>query len=1018
MKNRLLLIISMLFVAVSATLSQTIEVRGIVKDNITGEELIGAAIVDGSNAKIGTVTDVDGKYTIKVTSDATLKVSYIGYLPQEIKVGGRNEIDVLLKPEEQSLETVVVVGVAMKKSDLTGAVGSISGEKLQELPVTSVNEALQGRVAGVFVNRDPTPGGGASIKVRGNNSIAFGQNPIYIVDGLVMEDGFNMISPEDIASIEVLKDASATSLYGSRAANGVVVISTKRGERGGKISYDAWFGFSNFLNKMSLMNTTQLRDLRLDAYANVPGNLAEFGLTREEYIEYMMLPDNYGVFSRYEKETLSNHKSYNWLDEVSKNGFEQNHSLSFSDADDKGAYYLSFNYVNQEGLIVNSDYERFNFKVNMERSIRPWLKIGTNTSYVRGTKGEVKGEVFWNAFFASPFLEPQEDLHRIGWQDDMSAGAFNPLQMAKIDGKTRENRTMSTNFININPIKGLNIRNSVSIDYRDWQQYWYTPKGIGQSGVDGVDGMASHRKDHWMNWQYDGSISYETTINEKHRIFGTIAANVSKNKYERNQIGVNGIPDDRLSYYELAAGANKDKADYNSLFNQSSLAAFVQRFNYTYDNKYFATITMRQEGSSKISPENRWSNFPSFSVAWDASKEEFINKDYFFDQLKLRLGYGVVGNQGVPLYAIYSLYNSKVTGTPPNTSVTYPSDGRLGNPNLKWEKQKQFNIGLDIAILKNRLSLTADYYHITNSDLLMQRSLQTITGYTNTITNVGELENKGMEFTLNGTIVDSQDFKWHASANISFNKNKIKKLFADVDVIWKKGGWTNSDIEREGNLFVGESLNSIYTYKFDRIIQESDMDYVNSLDLQGRVLEPGDILPLDLNGDKIINDKDKAVVGNTDPKYWGGFSTDMSYKGFGLNVVFNYSVGAKKLSGLYESLMSGNGVSAAHTDLLNRWTPESPSSKIPRAYRDAGDKFSYGATDLSLQNASYLRMGAITLSYDFSKSLINKIKMENVKIYFTGNNLWTVTGFKGFDPEVGDWYPPSKMYVLGIKVGF
>lgn len=582
-----------------------------------------------------------------------------------------------------------------------------------------------------------------------------------------------------------------------------------------------------------------------------------------------------------------------------------------------------------------------------------------------------------------------------------------------IDGKRTQNRLTSANYFNINPIEGLNIRNSISIDMMDQQEYWYVPMEIGQSVQNSYDGDASHRKDHWFNWQWDASVSYDKTFAGKHKLFAMFASNLSKNKWEYNQVNARGFASDDFSYYYLQGAAAKEKFNLASDFNNRSIMAFVQRVNYTYSNKYFATFTMRQEGSSKFSPENRWGYFPSASLAWDAAAEEFIYNLDFFDQLKARLGYGIVGNENIPLYSIYSLYRPSIT----NNNVVYKSDGRLGNPDLRWEKQKQLNVGVDVAALNSRLSLTADYYYIKNTDLLMQRSLSPISGYGNMIDNVGELENKGFELTVNGRIIDSKDFKWNVAGNISFNKNKITKLYGDVDAVWNKGGWTGVEIQREGNLFVGESLNSIYVYKFDRIVQEEDMTYVATLDLGDRIVQPGDILPLDVNGDKIIDDNDRVVAGTTDPKFYGGFSTDFSYKNWGINAVFNYSYVGKKLSGLYESLMSRNGLTATHTDMAGRWTPENKSSTIPRAFY-AGGRYSYGDVDLGVQNSSFLRMAVLSVYYDFPASWVKTARLKNARIYFTGNNLLTVTKYKGYDPEGGDSYPASKMYVLGLRFSF
>ncbi|KAA6333057.1 TonB-dependent receptor SusC [termite gut metagenome] len=433
--------------------------------------------------------------------------------------------------------------------------------------------------------------------------------------------------------------------------------------------------------------------------------------------------DNYDLFADYEHEAYHGNLSYNWLDEVIRKGIEQNHSVSFSDADEKGNFYLSFNYSKQIGLVKTSDYERFSGKVNIDRNLKSWIKAGTNTSYVRGISNIAESSIFENALRANPFYKINEEDVYMKWGPEVQTGVNNPLKSMTVENYRIQNRLMSANYINITPIKGLNIRNSFSIDFREQQDYQYAPKNTGQSIRNSYDGNAVHSKNHWFDWQYDGSIAYDINI-DKHRIAAMMTANISKNTRQSNEIDAKGFASDNFLYYYLNGATLKNIFTLSSDFTNRSIAAFVQRANYTYDNCYYATVTIREEGSSSFAPQNRWGTFPSIALAWNAANEEFIKNTDIFNLLKLRLGYGIVGNQNIPLYAIYSLYRPSVT----NNSVVYNSDGRLGNLNLRWEKQKQWNVGLDIGILENKLSLTTDYYYIRNTDLLMQRSLSPISG--------------------------------------------------------------------------------------------------------------------------------------------------------------------------------------------------------------------------------------------------------------------------------------------------
>lgn len=1001
----------------------TIRISGVVAERSTKEPIIGVTVVDKNNKSNGTVTDLDGKYSISVPANATLIFSSLGYEPVEVSVDGKTIIDVTMDDNMQELETVVVVGAVMRKSDLTGAVGTIDAKKLEELPVTSINQALQGRLAGVYVQTNAGVGGNASIKIRGNNSIQFGTNPIYVVDGIIMDGGFNLVDVSDVASIEVLKDASATALYGSLAANGVVVVTTKKGKSGeAKISYDGWVGFSEFSKKFSLMNAKQMYDLRLDAYANgdpyrADGYTASHpGATRQELLNVFSTPGSgYEIFGDYEFDAYRDGRSYNWMDKVTRKGLQHNHSVSFSGGSEKSSYYVSFGYFDQEGLVKNSDFKRYSGKINLDQSLKKWLRIGTNTSFARSEEGLVEGNVFNTAVGANPFLSTDTDETYMFWGAIEQRGTNNPIKSLTIDGDRYQNRLTSANYMNINPIEDLNLRATFSIDAMNQQEYWYIPKNVGQSMHNSYEGEASQRKDEWLYWQWDLSAAYNFTIADKHKISALATFNAKKNDWSYNQQKGRGFVTDKFSYYYMEGATNRDLFELKSDFQTSTLVGCVQRLNYNYDKKYYATLTLREEASSKFMPDERWGLFPALALSWNISEENFMKNLEFLDMWKLRAGYGIVGNQNIPLYSVYSLYRPSATS---DGNVNYNSDGRLGNPDLTWEKQKQLNIGMDFTFFGDRLSLIADYYYILNSDLLMQRNVSGMFGgFTNTIANVGELENKGFEFTVNGKIIDNKELQWAVSGNISFNKNKIKKLYGDVDVLWNKGGWTGTEIQRTGNLFVGKSLNSIYVYQFDKIVQEEDRGKYDSEKYGGRIVDPGDIVVVDRNDDKVISDADRYVVGNTDPKFYGGFSTDVSYKGLKLNAVFNYAYGAKKVGSTYEYLMASGGMSAAHTDMLKRWTPENPSTRIPRAMYGA-NHYSVGDTDLGIQNASFLRMAALTLSYDLPKTWLNTVKLDNLQVYFTGNNLFTITKYKGYDPEGGDYYPSTRMYVMGMRFSF
>ena len=1000
------------------SMAQSVKIEGSVRDSQTDELLPGVNVmVKGSS--VGAMTNIDGAFSITVQKSSVLEFSFIGYEKQEYEVKGNAKIQVELNPVGIAMDEVIVVGASMKKSDLTGSVARVTDKTLQQIPTADLNTALQGKVAGVFIQNSAKPGEAASIKIRGNNSIQYGTSPIYVIDGLLVDQGFEMLNPNDIATIDVLKDASATAIYGARGANGVVVITTKKGQKGkARVTYDGWYGSQSFSKEMPLINGSQLHDLRVEAYINEFNNTTNLPpARREKYIKDNFLsttvPPN-TIFTEDEMEAYLSGKTYNWLDAVTQNAYQQNHAVSFSGAGDKGSYFMSFNYNQQEGLMKNVSYERYTGKINLDQMVKPWLKVGTNTTFVYQVGHPVADDnTFPVALRADPLLPISGEYWYMKYGTEESQSNNNPIRDLNVVRDANQARLMSSNFININPIKGLDIRSTFSIDYMSKEDYTYYSTETTQSYKASADGQAKHRKDKMLNWQWDNTVSYKTLIKEKHRISAVLGANMSYYSQNWNSLDVKGFGNDFFSYKAIAGASKKEDFGVNSDFWTYSMASVFLRAGYVYDSRYYVTFTGRYDGSSKFGTNNKWGFFPSVSASWNITGEEFMQSQNVINNLRLRVGYGLAGNQNIPNYGYQTLYDVRATlGT--SALINF---GRYGNPDLRWEKQKQVNLGLDYGMFNDRLNFTFDLFHIDNEDLLMTISKSPSSGYLTQLANVGTLRNKGVEFAINGQPIRTKDWSWDIGFNISADRNKIIKLDGEAQEIYNLGGMSNNEIQTEGNLFVGESLNTIYMYLFDRIIQESDMDYVNSLELGSRTAQPGDILPLDRDHNGIINDKDRTVVGVKDPKFYGGIHTTVRWKGLELTLVGNYSYGAKKTSFLYNSLVTSDGRSAAHKDILNRWTPENTNTLIPRAYH-AFSGFGYGSTSLCLQDASFFRLSSATLAYTFPRKLINKIYLDNLRIYFTGSNLLTVTKYKGFDPETGDWYPNTRMYVVGLNISF
>lgn len=1029
----LLCIIAMLTGSVSV-FAQSGRISGNVTDT-KGEPLPGVS-VKLTGTKTGTVTDIKGTFSLPAeSSKGTLEFSFLGFETQTVPFTSLASLNVKLQQATAMVDEVVVVGASMKKSDLTGAVATVDSKKLLERPVTNINQALQGNAAGVFVSAGTRPSDDATIRIRGLNTINAGSSPIYVVDGVIMENnqgGFNAVNVNDVASIQVLKDASATALYGSRGANGVVVITTKKGQRrggDGLVTYDAWFGTSDFTRIPKTMNAEQLFALRTDAYAN--GYLKDNpGANRQDYIDNTLMKTNI-AFSNQEFDTYNKKQSFNWLDQVTRTGFQQNHAVSFSGGSERGVFYLSLGYAGNKGVVENTKQNKYTGRFNAEYNVKKWLKVGTNTGFTRTNDQMPSDDVYGKALNANPLLDyaPYRDPATRFTYDyltiyyrshgEQNNNDFNPFNSLLMQRDRARNRVTTANYININPIKGLDFRSSYSLDYgaQDW--FEFTPHNI-QEAVRHYNGDARAKHERWSDtyWQWDNTLTYNTTIANDHKLTALVGTSSSKRSSNYTKAQGDRFASDDLGYYDLGGAAAIEKSVLGSDFYAYSLMSFIGRVNYSYKDKYHLTATARYDGSSRFADGHRWGVFPSVSAAWDITREDFMKDVTLFDQLKLRVGYGVVGNQDIGNYAYQTLYGSKID----NGNALIANDGRRGNPNITWEKQKQSNIGLNVGLFKSRLLFTADFFDINNDNLLLDRSLATTTGFTKQWDNIGRVNNKGMEFSVVGEVIQKKDFNWTVSGNISFDKNKVTKLYGNATEVYNID---QNVIQRENNIFLGKSLHTIYTFVSGGIAQESNRRDWDGINYNGKTVNPGDLFAKDISGpngkpDGIVDQYDKTVVAKSDPKFYGGFSTNLNYKAFGLNAMFTYSYGAKKISSYYEGLINSTGESMATVDLLNRWTPEHTNTDIPRVIANTSyNRFAPSELDYSLQNASFLRLSALTLSYTLPGKTLSNWKLNNLRFYVTGSNLFCITKYKGMDPETGDYgYPPIKSYVFGLNVGF
>ncbi|WEK35619.1 MAG: TonB-dependent receptor [Candidatus Pseudobacter hemicellulosilyticus] len=985
-------------------------VAGRITDS-AGNPLMGATIaILGKNRTSS--SDADGRFTIEAAVNDVLEVSYVGYETQTLVVSDLDRpLNVRLRTMLDNLSDVVVVGVRMKKSDLTGSVGRISEKQLKELPTTDLTTAMQGKVPGLFISRNSaTPGGDLAIKIRGTNSISYGTAPVYVIDGIVSEEGLRLLNPDEIASVEVLKDASSTALYGSKASNGVILITTKKGKKGeGKISYRGFLTTSKYQDRLKTLDAKQTMDVRTDAYANAYMD-ANPNADREAYIRDQIL----GTDKVFSPEELANglaNRTSNWIDELTRTGMEQNHSLNFSGGSDKSTYFIGFNYSDNQGILDKSAYKRFSGRINFETQVKSWLKVGTNTSFSRGDKDRLNDNAYETALLGNRLQTIDTSRLYMYFQGVAQMGMYNPILSKEINSKEVHDRVLTANYIEANPFKNLYLRTSLSADIYNKQDASYTPSYIGQSIRDNTGGTGWQWRGQTKYVQWDNSISYERTFAQKHRVFALVSSSISRQR--SNSISMTGYnyPTDNLGSNNMGMASDRERNSLGSDYKTNALVSYVGRVNYTFDNKYLLTATVRRDGSSKFSNDNRWGTFPSVSAAWTLTQEEFMKNINWLNNLKLRVGAGTLGNQNIPEYAYLTTYaptyNNGVIGF-------VPEDSRFGNPNITWEKQVQYNVGVDASVWDNRITFSADVFYMKNSDLLMRMNLWPSFGYSYQIANIAEMENRGIEFSFNAQLLKTSTFSWNLSGNIAHDRNKILSLYGGVDKLWNGG----NIMAREGNLFVGQRLNSLYAFQVDRLAQAGDMEKLGQMSFYNNfVVRPGDLMPVDQNGDgKITAEDDMTIIGNTDPKFYGGFSTNFAWKDFTFDAVFVYSYGAKRVDWIYERLMDGTAtIGPAHEDMLKRWTPTNTNTTVPRAYRgDGTNRFGYGMTNWGLLDASFLRCASLSLGYNLPRSVVGRA-FDNISVNAAANNLFIITPYRGYDPESGQGYPLTTSFTFGLN---
>ncbi|SFC28169.1 SusC/RagA family TonB-linked outer membrane protein [Spirosoma endophyticum] len=985
----------------------------------TGEGLPGVSVVVKGSPR-GTTSDAQGRYQLNIPNgSATLVFSFVGYVTQEQAVNNKSVVDVQLVPDNKSLNEVVVVGYGqVKKSDLTGAVATVPVEEIRKVAVTSLDQALQGRAAGVQITQNSgAPGGTTSIRIRGGNSIQGDNEPLYVIDGIPFKnDGassggnFNVLStlnPSDIESISVLKDASSTAIYGSRGSNGVVIITTKRGKAGkSTITLDAYYGVQNVRRKYPLLNGREYAQFVNDANTN-EGRPAVY--TQAQV-------DAFGVGT-------------DWQDEIFQQAPIQNYQLSFSGGDEKTQYAIGGGYFKQGGLIVNSDFDRYSFRINLDRKLTSKIKIGNSLTVNRTVTNQARsdgdlgsaGLVTIAALQFPPILPVRNaDGTYLLTDPALPFTADNPVALAR-DNKNRNTayRIFGSVFGDYQIIDGLNLRVSLGMDGILQKQDSYLPRSVSSGLAQG--GSASIFNSQSMTWLNENLLTYTRTFNSIHNITALLGYTQQANRTESNRSQARNFVNDNLGSGNLASGSVPLTPE--SGIGTWGLQSYLARINYGYKDKYLLTASFRSDGSSRFGANKQYGYFPSAALAWRVSEEAFLKNNRVLNDLKLRATYGSTGNQdGVGNYPAYSLLATQnyVFG---NTVSTGLGPNQIANPDLSWETTTQADLGVDVGFLNNRITLTADVYLKRTKDLLLNVTVPSTSGFSSAIKNLGKVENKGVELSISSRNIDGA-FKWSTDLNFALNRNKVLDIGGTPQIfagnVANIGQGLNSGIIR-----VGEPLGSFFGYVTNGLYQTAD-ELTALTDPQAR--KPGDRKYLDLNGDKKIDDNDRTIIGRAQPKFLGGISNTFSYKGVELTAFFQGVYGNNILNANRYELEYLNATTNQDRDVLNRWTPTNTNTDMPRA---STTRPANRVSTRQIEDGSYLRLKNIQLAYNLPASVLNSLKIQSVRVYVTAQNYLTWTSYSGYDPEVNRFgqdsrsqgfdyasYPSAKTILFGLNVGF
>ncbi|MBD2705633.1 TonB-dependent receptor [Spirosoma sp. BT702] len=953
-----------------------IRITGKLTASGTSEALPGVnVVVKGTN--LGTATNKDGTYQINVPAEnSTLVFSSVGYLPQEVVVGKQSTINVTLEADSKTLQDVVVVGYGtQRKSQLTGAISSVSAKDIQTIPVTSADQALQGRAAGVdVIASSHAPGATATIRVRGVSSIRANNDPLFVVDGIPISGGLSDINPNIIESMEVLKDASATAIYGARGSSGVILITTKRGKDGRtQVTYDGYMGVSQIANKVEVLDAEGWVNYKATAFK-----------TRQ----LDKLLDNI------ELKNYQAGKQVDWQNLNLRNGIQQSHNIGVLGGNQKTRFSVNANFLKQNGIVYNSDFTRGSLQINIDHQISNRFRIGTSTLLSYSSENLInQGQVLGQAMRIGPLgdVYNEDGTYRLFPTSEALLG--NPRTDAENEKNQRfRTRLFSSLYAEAELWRGLKYRLNFGPDF----SFENVGRFIGSytNTLQGAPNRATNSKSDTKAYTLENLLTFSRTIKDIHAFDVTLLQSVQQQTLENNTLEATGIPSEKMLWHDLSSGQIRS---FDTDQQQWSILSYMARVNYSLMGKYLITLTARRDGSSRFGQDRKFGFFPSAAVAWRIADEKFITDIRAISDLKLRASYGAVGNTALNPY--------QSMGSLTRRSYLFGSEAALGfepntlpNFDLGWETSHQANIGLDFGLFNNRIAGTLEYYQIKTTDLLLNRALPQNTGFGSILANIGSTKNTGFEFTLNTMNVQTQDgFKWTTSLNGAINKNQITDLYG------------NGKDDVGNSWFIGQPINVFYNLQFDGIWQANEVE-------QAKVYSrtPGQIKVKDLNNDGKITGDDRVIIGSAIPKWTGGITNTFNYKGFDLSIFVNTRQKFMVNSDVYalDNLEARYNIPR----FVNYYTPENPSNDYPAPVTPGMNNPNIDL--MRYRDASYVRVRNINLGYTFGTQLVKRIGLQSLRLYVSGQNLFTFTKFQGWDPESGGnlgSYPSTRLILFGLN---